>query len=193
MSMDFFLFNASWMIFNLFLALLPVLFCWFLFKMPNKFFTFIVGLLWFLYLPNTIYVFTDLHHLVEQWSSVSGFGKIVLIYQYALLELIGLTCFLVAFYPTEKILRNVRISQKNITYILIAINFLIGFAMVLGKFERVNSWDVFVNPMFVVTSTLNMLLSYEMLALAVLLGLFTNFFYFLFRGTAKRLYTQWST
>jgi|SRR6185369_2309091 len=186
------LFNTFWMIYNLYLAVLSVIFCWFLFKMPHRIYTVIVAFLWFLYLPNTIYVFSDLHHLVEQWGSFNIAGRIVLLYQYSILEVIGLTCFLVAFYPFEKILQKIKITGQKATLILIALNFLMGFAVVLGKFERVNSWDLFLNPQFVVISVAHTLFSYNMLGLAVLFGLFSNFFYFLFREHAKKLYIKWS-
>lgn len=191
--MDIFLFNIEWMVFNLYLALLPVLFAWFLFKMPNKFYTIIVGFLWFLYLPNTIYIFTDLHHLVEQWSLVNMYGKVLLLYQYAFLEIVGLWCFLVAFYPMERILKNYGLPKNKRIVMLVGLNFLMGFAMVLGKFERVNSWDAFLNPLFVVTSVWQLFTSHGMLLLAVLFGLFANFFYFLFRDRAKKIYAQWFT
>ena len=171
--MNIFSFNISWMTYNLYLAVLPVIFSWFLFRMLNKLFTFIVGALWLLYLPNTIYVFTDLHHLVEQWPMVDVMGKFILLIQYTLLEVIGLTCFLIAFYPMEKILQQLRLTSKQIVYVLIGMNFLMGFALVIGKFERVNSWDVFFNPMFVVTSTVQVLLSYQMLGLIILFSLFS--------------------
>src|SRR5437762_2251292 len=103
--MSIFLLNAIWMIYNLYLAILPVVFCWFLFRMPHR----------------------------------------------------------------------------------------IYFAIVLGKIERVNSWDVFLNPQLVVTSVESLFRSYELLVLAILFGLFANFFYFLFRERAKKLYSQWAT
>ncbi len=189
--MDLLSFNFFWMLYNLYLAVLPVIFSKFIFKMPNKFFTAIVGVLWFLYLPNTIYVFTDLQHLVDQWPNVSLPVQAVLVVQYGLLELIGLICFLVAYYPIEIILRKFKVSELNITRIIIAFNFVIGFAMVLGRIERVNSWDAVLNPVFVIISTLHMLESYQLIILSILLGLFTNFFYFLFRDKAKMLYQKW--
>lgn len=188
--MNIFVFNTAWMIFNLYLAVLPVIFSKFLFKMPHKIYTVIAGALWFLYLPNTIYVFSDLHHLVEQWSTVDSVGKVILVIQYGVLEVIGLTCFLVAFYPVEKILQNNNFTEKNITRVVIVLNILIGFAIVLGKIERVNSWDIFVNPIFVVASTIHMLSSYQLIGLSILFGLFTNFFYFLFRDKARKLYSS---
>ncbi|HZE87737.1 MAG TPA: DUF1361 domain-containing protein [Methylomirabilota bacterium] len=191
--MDVLFFNIPWMAFNLYLALLPVLFCGFLFRMPNKFYTVVLGIFWLLYLPNTIYILTDLHHLVQQWNAVSVLEKFLLLIQYGLLELIGLTCFLIAFFPLEKILRKFKISQHTSMVLLIGLNFLMGFAMVLGKIERVNSWDLFVNPQFVIDSAIHLLRSFQLVSLGILFGLFANFFYFLFREKIKWLYTQWST
>lgn len=181
------------MTYNLYLAILPVIFAWFLFRMPNKVFTIVVGLLWFLYLPNTVYVFTDLIHLINQWPLVDTIGKMILILQYTLLEVIGLTCFLIAFYPVEKIFQKYGLQGKQFLLSLIGMHFLMGFAMVIGRFERVNSWDVFLNPGFLISSSLNVLFSAEMLAYIVFFGLFSNFFYFLFREKARKLYVRWIT
>lgn len=189
--MDIFSYNLSWMIYNLYLAVLPVIFSLFLFKMPNKAFTVIVALLWLLYLPNTIYVFTDLQHLIKQWTMVDAFGKGILLVQYLLFEIVGLTCFLIAFHPWERILQKYTHSNKQFILGLVGVNFLIGFAMVLGRIERVNSWDVLINPLFVISSTFHIVTSYQMLGLTILFGLFSNLFYFLFREKAKTLYARW--
>jgi len=189
--MDLFTFNISWMTYNLYLAALPVAFSLILFRMPNKFFTAILAFLWLLYLPNTIYVFTDLQHLIEQWSMVGNIGKGVLLFQYTILEVIGLACFLIAFHPWEKILQKYTHSSKQFILGIVGINFLIGFAMVLGRIERVNSWDVLLNPIFVLSSTLHVVTSYEMIGLTILFGLFSNLFYFLFREKVKMLYIKW--
>ncbi len=190
--MDLITFNISWMTYNLYLAVLPVIFSWFLFKMPNKFFTVLLATLWILYLPNTIYVFTDLQHLIEQWSKVGGIEKLILVSQYVALEVIGLACFLIAFHPWERILQKYTHSNKQFIIGLIGINFLIGFAMVLGRVERINSWDVLLNPLSVLSSIFHVVTSYEMIGLTILFGLFSNLFYFLFREKAKKLYFMWN-
>lgn len=189
--MDIFSYNTAWMTYNLYLAVIPVIFSLLLFKMPNKLLTGVVAFLWLLYLPNTIYVFTDLHHLVEQWPQVDSLGKVILVVQYTMLEIIGLSSFLIAFHPLEKILQKNAFFKKHIMASLIGVNFLLGFGLVLGRFERVNSWDVFLNPIFVVSSSLNIVTSYKMVALTILFGLFSSFFYFLFRDKAQKLYARW--
>jgi len=175
--MNLIFYNIEWMAFNLYLAILPVIFAWFILKTKHKTLKFIVGILWILYLPNTIYIITDLHHLIKQWEIVNVLEKLVLVMQYLLLEAIGLVCFFIAFQPFEKWITK--------SFYLIAINFIMAFAMVLGKIERVNSWDVFTNPLNVAISAIHVLTSFETITLVILFGLFANFLYFLFREKIK--------
>ncbi len=191
--MDVILYNLSWMAFNLYLALLPVIFSIFLFKMPNKATKYLVGALWFLYLPNTIYIYSDLHHLLEQWTMVNIFEKGLLILEYSALEVLGLACFLFAFYPIEVILREMKFSEKARVYWIVGINFLIGFVMALGKIERINSWDLFTNIPFLISSTLHIFTSLDLIALSILFGIFANCFYFLFRGNIIQFYMRSKT
>jgi uncharacterized membrane protein len=57
----------------------------------------ILGVLWLLLLPNTIYILTDLGHLVHQWGSGNLLHRTAWILQYILLGIIGLVTYLVAF------------------------------------------------------------------------------------------------
>jgi uncharacterized membrane protein len=61
------------------------------------------------------------------------------------------------------------------------LNFLIGYAMVIGKVERVNSWEIFTATERVIVAVNHLLHSSSLLALGFLFGLFVNFFYFLVR------------
>lgn len=187
--MDLFFHNIEWMALNLYLAFLPVFFSLFLFKVPSRIIKYTAGLLWFIYLPNSVYVITDLQHLMRQSAMVDAFEKITLFFEYLLFEIIGLIFFLVAFYPLEVILSNLRINGRNRVFVLVLINFFLGFLMSLGEFERVNSWDVFTNPLLVISSTLDLLSSFKLVAFGVSFGLFANFFYFLFREKAGKIYT----
>lgn len=179
--MDILLYNFSWMIYNLYLAFLPVIFGLFLFRMPNKFYSFLLGIIWFLYLPNTIYVYTDLQHLLEQWTYVDTFVKGLLALQYGLFVSIGLTCYLVAFYPFEKIFQGSQRLEMLRPYFIIALNFIIGFALVVGKFHRVNSWDLLIAPQTAINGISAVLRSDNYMGLVILFGIFVNCFYFLFR------------
>jgi uncharacterized membrane protein len=78
---------------NSFLAIIPVLCGWLMVKTRQKFLLVALALLWFAFLPNTLYILTDLRYLPEQWTVMSTVGKLGLAGQYILYALFGLSCF----------------------------------------------------------------------------------------------------
>ena len=75
---------------------------------------FISGLLWLLFLPNTVYLFTDLGHIIYQWNNtVSLSDRMLLLVQYLLLELFGIITFLFSFLPFEKIIDRINVFKKE--------------------------------------------------------------------------------
>jgi uncharacterized membrane protein len=184
------LYNVSWMLYNCFLAILALGFGYFFLVSNNSIVKVIFGILWILFLPNTIYIFTDLVHLIDQWPLLSQQYRILLIVQYIILQFVGLVTFLFSLYPFETIIlpRNLH-KRKKVRYVII-FNFFIAFAMVLGRVERINSWDVVLRPTIVISSAFHVLFSLNLVGLLILFGLLCNCFYFLFRGwvlhTAKR-------
>lgn len=191
--MDILSFNIQWMIWNSILAMLPIGFAYFYFKTKRTLYRILLAVLWFLFIPNSLYIISDMEHIVYQWGMVDALGRIFLVIQYAHLEIIGLTTFLLGMYAFEKELRRIykKHHRKVATVLVISMNFLIGFAMVLGKVERVNSWDVFTATERVVGSALNVLSSDQLVGLMILFGLFGNFFYFLFRDPAIKFFRRY--
>lgn len=177
------LYDASWMIYNLFLAYLAVVFGLFFITIKGKFPKTVFGIAWLLFLPNTIYIFTDLVHLMEQWNLLKPPFFYVLLGEYSTLLFAGLFSYLVAFQPFEKILKEVKVPKKRKVPIIIVFNFLIAFGMVLGRVERINSWEVITHPLKVLDSAVHVLISFDLLGLTLLFGLVCNFFYFLFRDS----------
>jgi len=174
--------NNDWMIYNSFLACLAVLFGVAFVEVKEKYSKVILAVLWLLFLPNTLYIFTDLLHLVQDWYRVSISLRPLFVLQYAVFELVGVVTFIVGFLPFEKMVSGVKSFKKNRTTVLIACNFIIAFGMVLGRVERNNSWDVFFAPQKVISSAIHVLTSFDLLGLTVLFGLLCNFVYFLFRN-----------
>lgn len=180
-------YNYSWMILKLLLALIPVFLAWISYFFKNKILKACIFFLWLIFIPNTIYVLTDIIYLIRQIHRMSDPYLIAyLIMQYFVLFMAGVFTFIFALYPIENILlRNKNIFfRKKLLQIIIAINFLIGVAIVLGRVYRVFSIDIFVNPEKVFYSLTNLISMPEMIILAVLFGLLANFIYFLLR---KRL------
>jgi uncharacterized membrane protein len=177
-------YNIGWMVYNCFLALIAVGLGYFVLQVNSKFLKLLIGILWLLFLPNTIYIFTDLQHLITQWQSINPSFRSLLVLEYAIFEIVGIATFLLAFFPFEKLVKSLKFSKKQTIWAFVVFNFVIAFGMVLGRVERVNSWQVFTNPPAVITSTFHVFHSFSLIALTVLFGLLCNFIYFLFRKKA---------
>src|SRR5207244_8934203 len=90
--------NISWMGWNVFLALIPLIFGWLLLKTRQKILKVAFALIWFFFLPNTLYLLTDLLHIFSQWHHMHYSWHIVLALQYFTLVLVVLSTFILALY-----------------------------------------------------------------------------------------------
>jgi uncharacterized membrane protein len=182
-------YNFNWMTFNIFLAIVPVFTGWLLYLAKRRIVQMLYGLIWFVFLPNSIYLFTDLINLINQWNKVGGPERLVFLFQYGILVFFGFITYILALYPFELFLSRFKFHKDSInsTNIIIIINFIIGFGITLGRVERLNSWDLISAPMNVVKSSINIITSYELLILTILFGLFGNFLYFLFKKPLVKL------
>ncbi len=137
--------NLNWMSLNLGLAFLGLLFGWMFFMSKKTLFSIIFFILWVLFVPNTIYLITDLQHLPKQWVRVDLIPKIILILEYGVLTLFGIISFIISMYPVDKVFTELHLKRKKHTRfaILVLVNLFIAFALILGKFQRTHSWYVF--------------------------------------------------
>lgn len=181
--------NAFWMVFNCTLALLPVFFGWFFFKSKQVFVRVICFFLWLIYLPNTLYLFTDLIHVPRQWLRLEDADKPLLLVQYGALEVVGFITFMLALAPFERFLFTSKCrKEKKLNFtLIILVNFSIGLGMVLGRIERINSWEILTAPMKVIDSLFQVIGSLDLIFLALLFGAFANLVYFLARKPFLKL------
>lgn len=175
-------YNDTWMLYNTFLALIAVVLGYITLQIPNKFLKIITGLLWLIFLPNTIYIFTDLEHLIRQWEYIHPAFRSLLVIQYVIYEIAGVITFILAFIPFERLVKSMTFFKKNKTRAYIIFNFIIAFGLVLGRVERINSWEIFTNPQSVMMSAIDVISSIDLLGLTILFGLVCNFIYFLLRS-----------
>lgn len=166
--------NFSWMAYNILLAVIPVLLAQLFFRSKSVFMKIILFVGWLFFVPNTIYIFTDVLHFIDQIKEVGFFGMVILTAQYAGFFIAGFLTFILSMYPVE---RKLKLSSS----VIIGINLIIGFGMVIGRVHRLNSWDVIVQTGKVVNTTLETITSPKLFLLAILFGLFANFMYFLSR------------
>ena len=183
--------NLSWMKFNISLALIPVLLAWLAYFIKNRILKILLLIVWLIFIPNTIYIVTDILHLIKQSNNVGIFVGIILYIQYSIFLSLGLLTYVLSLYPIEKILKKHYKKQKtNINILLITINFLIGFGIVLGRVHRLNSWDLILELQKVLDATREIAFSPSMILLAVLFGLLSNLVYFLFREKTIKFITR---
>ncbi|OGH29557.1 MAG: hypothetical protein A3E40_03980 [Candidatus Levybacteria bacterium RIFCSPHIGHO2_12_FULL_37_9] len=184
--------NTIWMTLNTALAIFAVACGWMVIKAKSKIAKLICGILWILFLPNTIYILSDIIHFIMQLNSAGNMTIIALSLQYLLLIAIGILTFVYGTYPLEVLLRLKRFKTTEIQLFIIMFNFVIIFGAFLGRIHRLNSWDVFTDTTKVIGSIKYTIFSVEAMLSIFALGLAVSLLYFLVRNITIKLATGFS-
>ncbi len=139
--------NYLFLVWNLFLAWLPLMFALAVYarhQRGERSGWRLGGLasLWLLFFPNAPYIFTDLVHLTTRfrahfWVDLS------------LVLLVAFTGFLLGFvslYLMQSVVAE-RLGKVASWLFILAVAWLSGFGIYLGRFLRWNSWDVVMHPL----------------------------------------------
>ena len=134
------------LIWNIFLAYIPFLLSFI--KIKNKFFKCINNLIALVFFPNVIYLFTDLIHIsVMKYyvKDTQGIRYIMNFTNWIRLSL-SFVAVLIAIKLSYISLNNFIVNYrfKHVIYVFISI--LTGVAVYIGRFIRLNSWDLILNP-----------------------------------------------
>ena len=97
---------------------------------------------WFIFLPNALYVVTDLIHL-DMESAVPKWYDALLLFSCSILSLF---MAFISLLRAERFLLS-KFSERVVSIIMPAILFFGSFGVYLGRFLRWNSWDVISNPL----------------------------------------------
>ena len=108
--------------------------------------------LWLLFFPNSPYIITDLIHLNNRYTP-SLWSDVLLIFSCAFAGLI------VGVYSLIKIQKILSLYFNKLTNMLIVSASLImtGFGIYLGRIKRWNSWDLFTNPVALISDSFDQL------------------------------------
>jgi uncharacterized membrane protein len=169
---------------NIFVALLAVAFAYIFLKVTGKLMKVLFGLLWLIMLPNTAYLFTDLGRILHQINDSSSLA-IVLLVEFTTVALIGAATFVAAFSPFETVIHKTAVLREHGLISIIGLNLLVGFGVVLGRWEHINSYIIFTKPAHVIESMISILTNYYLLGLALLFGAICSVVYFLLRRMAQ--------
>lgn len=152
--------NARWMSWNLCLALVPLALAAGLFRRPAARCGggWWLGLMVFLaFLPNAPYVLTDVIHLVRdiryqdypEWAIA-----LVLVPQYALFMGVGVGAYVLSLLWLGNWLRS-RGRGRWVVACELGLHGLMAVGVYLGRFLRLNSWDLVTQPDAVISGALN--------------------------------------
>lgn len=127
---------------NLFLAIVPILFSRRLYKQQKlNFKSYLLLAGWLLFFPNAPYIITDIFHYVER-PPVPKWYDLVLVTSAAWN---GLLLGIVSLMQVEQFLQQ-HITKKWTNFYITTSIMLCGYGIYIGRFLRFNSWDIVTNP-----------------------------------------------
>jgi len=129
------------LVWNLFLAIIPFGISTFLLEYPNKILSYLLFPVWLIFLPNAPYIITDLFHL-KQGTSMPMWFDLLLILSFAIS---GMLLFFVSLNDMFILIKN-QFSTNFAHFISVFALFLSGFGIYLGRYLRWNSWDLIHKP-----------------------------------------------
>jgi uncharacterized membrane protein len=173
--------NLIWMSWNIFLALIGLGFGWLMLKYAKTRFKWVFFVAWLLFIPNSIYILTDILHFILQWPTADFWIKMGLLIQYLFLFSAGLIIYYYSFKLFEKVFRLSKLSKVRYLLVVIAFSILISFGVFMGRVQRSNSWYVVTQPIKIIQDTWNVISDFRLMIVTVLFGLAMVGFYFLCR------------
>lgn len=173
---------------NLLLAWIPVMLAWFLIKLeatPKKGLFWLCAITWVLFFPNSNYIITDIIHVKKFGADfVPKWFDFLMTMSHACTGLF-LGCF--SLYMLQNLV-NARMGKRTGWYFSITMLSLAAFGIFLGRFFRLNSWDIITRPQKMIQETSRLLKEEtfaEMLAFTVTFFLFSIAAYCVFVSIAR--------
>ena len=136
---------------------------------------------WLAFFPNALYIITDLIHL-EKESTVPKWFDAVLLFSSSV---VGLIMAFISLYRVENFLKE-RVHQKLHSVLIVLILFMGSFGVYLGRFLRWNSWDIVSNPLQLLVSIVERIISpFDHVQTWSVTIILTIFFYLLYIAIKK--------
>ncbi len=173
--------NFSWMSQNALLAFIPIVLVVILRQKLNIFVHLIFFFFWLIFLPNTVYLVTDLQHLPNQLLKAKDGDALILLIQYAILASFGVMTYVYSLEPVSKIFKKIHLPEVKREISYIAINYIIAFGVMIGKFQRTHSWYIFTDTKRVISDIIETGLTLELLGWVFVFGSIVNVIFFLFK------------
>lgn len=144
-------------VWNLFLALVPLVLSFYLFRplVTRNLAWWAILLIFIAFLPNAPYILTDTIHIIElsHQNYPASAVFLILIPQYILFVLGGFEAYVISLMRLNNYLIYLKKEQYLMSVNAIA-HSLCAVGIYLGRFERFNSWDLVTQPDTVILTTL---------------------------------------
>jgi uncharacterized membrane protein len=191
---------SDFMAWNLSLAIIPCVLSFILFAKRSPKRLPVNPIWWFglatfiLFLPNAPYIITDIIHFVDdvREPNVSDNGVIfVLIPQYIAFILLGFQCHVLSVINLIKYFSWLKLI-KNTTCLEVGINFICAIGVYLGRFNRLNSWDLFTKPKNVIIDTIHNFANPNFLFGTILFFIIFTGLYYIFKWINLAISFYWN-
>ena len=143
------------LIWNMFLALVALDFSLISYFIKNKVVKVVAAILWLFFYPNTFYMLTDIVHMNFTSSVLWDKSSLILYMLYVSSILFGVLC---GIESVKNIVVTFKVKNYYIRMFFIAVlSFVSSFAIHIGRYARLNSWDIFTRPTVVIKEILDVI------------------------------------
>ncbi|MEI7652862.1 MAG: DUF1361 domain-containing protein [bacterium] len=143
--------NITWLVWNVSLSAVSVFAAYQMSKTRHRPLRVLFAALWILFIPNTLYMLTDVIHIVGQFGTINKFVDVFLFLWYTSMITLGISCYAWSFeWMMQFLSKNTKLGHQTIYAMGVVMNILIGMAIAMGRFARTNSWYVVTQPTRVV-------------------------------------------
>jgi uncharacterized membrane protein len=158
-SLEVFNRHSGWIIWNLFLAFIPLALSFWLYRRRSK----VRSLLWwvafivfFAFLPNAPYLLTDIIHLIRATRMGTSAFILVLIFipLHLFAILTGFQAYVISVMNQSSYVRRIG-AGKYVGWSELVTHLLCAIGVYMGRFRRFNSWDLATDPGNVLSVTLD--------------------------------------
>lgn len=141
------------LVWNMFLALVALDFSLVSYYISKKVVRGLGAILWLFFYPNTFYMLTDIVHM--QFTSTVLWNKtsLILYMLYVSSILFGVLC---GIESVKNIVLTFKLKNYYLRLLFIGVlSFISSFAIHIGRYARLNSWDIFTRPKTVISEILD--------------------------------------
>jgi uncharacterized membrane protein len=158
-ALEVFSWHSGWIIWNLFLAFIPLALSFWLYRRRTK----VRSLLWWVafvvflaFLPNAPYLLTDIIHLIRATRMGYSVWVIVLIFMplHLFAILAGFQAYVISVMNQSSYLKRIG-AGKFVVWSELLTHALCAIGVYMGRFLRFNSWDLATDPGNVLLVTLD--------------------------------------